>query len=121
RHRGSTLLKEACGEGLRKITCPYHAWTYGIEGALRAFPGAEPGFDDVDKASHGLIELPVAERYGLIFAKADPHGTPFTVDEALHRAEEELAHSDLGGELRGDRRPPGGAVHRELVVGSLHD
>ena len=32
---------------------PVHAWTYGLDGALKAFPGAEPGFDDVDKATHG--------------------------------------------------------------------
>ena len=58
RHRGSTLLTAPCGDGLRSIRCPYHAWTYGLDGDLKAFPGAEPGFDDVDKRTHGLIEVP---------------------------------------------------------------
>jgi phenylpropionate dioxygenase-like ring-hydroxylating dioxygenase large terminal subunit len=39
RHRGSTLLEATAGEGLRSIRCPYHAWTYGIDGCLKAFPG----------------------------------------------------------------------------------
>src|SRR5437660_8502751 len=60
RHRGSTLLVEQAGTGLRSIRCPYHAWTYGLDGCLRAFPGAEAGFDDVDKATTGLLEVPVA-------------------------------------------------------------
>ena len=70
RHRGSTLLTAPCGDGLRSIRCPYHAWTYGLDGCLKAFPGAEAGFDDVDKATHGLIEVPVTEQYGLVFAVA---------------------------------------------------
>ena len=75
RHRAATLLAATGGDGLRSIRCPYHAWTYGLDGCLQAFPGAEPGFDDVDKASHGLVELPAAEAYGLIFVLADPTAT----------------------------------------------
>jgi phenylpropionate dioxygenase-like ring-hydroxylating dioxygenase large terminal subunit len=96
RHRGSTLLSAPCGDGLRAIRCPYHAWTYGLDGALRAFPGAEPGFDDVDKATHGLIEVPVAERFGLLFAIGDPAADAFDVTSALHGAELELADFDIG-------------------------
>jgi phenylpropionate dioxygenase-like ring-hydroxylating dioxygenase large terminal subunit len=80
RHRGATLLRCPIGDGLRKITCPYHAWTYSLDGCLRSFPGAEAGFDDIDKSTHGLIELPVAERYGLIFVRNDPSAASFTVD-----------------------------------------
>ena len=91
RHRGATLLADASGDGLRSIVCPYHAWTYDLDGCLRRFPGAEAGFDDVAKDDHGLIEVPVAERYGLIFAIADPTASPFDVDDALHGAEQEIA------------------------------
>lgn len=91
RHRGATLLVDRTGEGLGKVTCPYHAWTYGLDGCLRSFPGAESGFDDVDKSTHGLVELPLAERYGLIFVRTDRAAEPFTVDDALHGAQEELA------------------------------
>ena len=91
RHRGSTLLGSWCGEGLRAIRCPYHSWTYGLDGVLKAFPGAEPGFDDIDKSTHGLLEVPVAEGYGLVFAIADPAAASFRIEDALHGAEDELA------------------------------
>jgi peroxiredoxin/nitrite reductase/ring-hydroxylating ferredoxin subunit len=45
RHRGSVLC---VGEGRREtIQCPYHAWTYGLDGSLRRAPRSErePGFD----------------------------------------------------------------------------
>jgi choline monooxygenase len=48
RHRGSEV---ASGEGRREsLQCPYHAWTYNLEGTLRAAPRAdrEPGFDAGD-------------------------------------------------------------------------
>ncbi len=92
RHRGSILLADHMGEGLQSIRCPYHAWTYGIDGRLRAFPGAEAGFDDVDKSELGLLEISVAEGYGLIFASTVGG---FTVDDALHGAQDELADYGL--------------------------
>lgn len=101
RHRGSTLLLDERGDGLRSIRCPYHAWTYGLDGCLQRFPGAEAGFDDVDKSQRGLVEVPVAERYGLIFAKAKPAvdgvDESFDVDDALCGAHEEIADYELDG------------------------
>jgi nitrite reductase/ring-hydroxylating ferredoxin subunit len=46
RHRASRLLGEAGSTGAA-IVCPYHGWTYGLDGALRARPRAEAGFDDL--------------------------------------------------------------------------
>jgi Rieske 2Fe-2S family protein len=63
RHRGSRICREAEGNA-KLFICPYHAWTYGIDGALRAARHMEPGFD---RAAHGLrpVQLRVVE--GLIF------------------------------------------------------
>jgi len=50
RHRGSIL----CGPGtghVARLTCPYHRWTYGLDGRLLA-AGRMP--DDFDKTTHGL-------------------------------------------------------------------
>jgi phenylpropionate dioxygenase-like ring-hydroxylating dioxygenase large terminal subunit len=116
RHRGSILVRGPIGEGLRKITCPYHAWTYSLDGCLRSFPGAEAGFDDIDKTTHGLIELPIAERYGLIFVKNDPAAAPFTVDEALHGAQEELADFDLERNVHIDTRVHEWQMNWKLVM-----
>ncbi len=45
RHRGSQLVLEPCGTK-QSIQCHYHAWTYNLDGSLRAAPGSkgEPGF-----------------------------------------------------------------------------
>ena len=89
RHRASRLLADA-GNTARAIVCPYHGWTYGLDGALRARPRAEAGFDDVPRAELSLHPIAVAEAHGLVYARAC--GTElFTVDAALHGAEEELA------------------------------
>jgi phenylpropionate dioxygenase-like ring-hydroxylating dioxygenase large terminal subunit len=116
RHRGATLLTAPTGAGLGKITCPYHAWTYGLDGCLRSFPGAEAGFDDVDKSTHGLHELPVAEAYGLIFVKAHADGAAFTVDDALHGAQEELADFGLEHYALIDTRAHEWKVNWKLVM-----
>jgi glycine betaine catabolism A len=63
RHRGHELLP--CGGQTRQsaIICPYHAWTYALDGRLRH----APSYRDLDSDSWGLVRLPVAEWHGLIF------------------------------------------------------
>lgn len=46
--------------------CPYHAWAYGLDGTLRGVAGAE-GFPGLDTSAHGLLEVHVQERGGLVF------------------------------------------------------
>lgn len=69
RHRGMRL---ADGEGCTKaFACPYHAWTYGLDGSLRHLPGEE-GFPGLDKATHGLMPVhQVIEKGGLVFVTQD--------------------------------------------------
>jgi Rieske 2Fe-2S family protein len=67
RHRGHELLP--CGstaQAKKAIVCPYHSWSFGLEGRLRGAPGyrGETGFDP---ARWSLIELPAVEWHGLIF------------------------------------------------------
>jgi phenylpropionate dioxygenase-like ring-hydroxylating dioxygenase large terminal subunit len=54
RHRGSRLCREASGVLGSSITCPYHAWTYGLDGALRAVPvmADVAAFDPADYPLH---------------------------------------------------------------------
>ena len=69
RHRGSLLLE---GAGCRPlITCPFHAWVYGLDGRLRSAPSVDqlPGFD---KAEYGLIQFRAEERQGFAFVCLDP-------------------------------------------------
>jgi len=69
RHRGMKLEE---GEGCKRaFACPYHAWTYGLDGALRHIPG-EDGFPGLDKAGHGLVPVAaVQERNGIVFVTQD--------------------------------------------------
>ena len=80
RHRGMRIASE---RGCTKaFVCPYHGWTYELDGRLRHIPHAE-GFPGLDKGSHGLAPLDTVERHGLVFvsqaknaAEADLAGLP---------------------------------------------
>jgi len=91
RHRGARVA-EGCGTANRFV-CPYHAWTFAADGRLVARPD-EASFIDADRASHGLTELPLAERYGLIFVRQSP-GAPIDVDATLGGLAPELANYGL--------------------------
>jgi len=69
RHRGMKLEE---GEGCKRaFACPYHAWTYGLDGSLRHVPG-EDGFPGLDKEAHGLVPVAsVQERNGIVFVTQD--------------------------------------------------
>src|SRR5271156_6750385 len=73
RHRG-TKLAQGCGKGQKAFVCPYHAWTYGRDGRLLGIT-EDKIFGPIDKDSHGLRRLPVAERDGLIWVSATPGGS----------------------------------------------
>lgn len=75
RHRGAKLLAEGEGGGLSRVTCSYHGWTYDAAGALAARPCGADGFRGVPSESLGLVELPIAERFGLVFVTLDPEGS----------------------------------------------
>lgn len=65
RHRGARLEDRACGKAAT-FSCPYHAWTYGLDGRLRGMP--QPfGFDSVDRENLGLVEVPAFEHLGMIW------------------------------------------------------
>ena len=64
RHRGMRIAAE---QGCAKaFVCPYHGWTYELNGRLRHVPHAS-GFPGLEKASHGLAPLDAVERHGLVF------------------------------------------------------
>jgi phenylpropionate dioxygenase-like ring-hydroxylating dioxygenase large terminal subunit len=93
RHRGVRVV-DGCGEA-RRLTCPFHAWTYDLEGALVGLPVAE-AFDGMDRSGKGLVELPVTEGYGLVVGRLRPGGEPLDIDEYLGPGlAEELALLDF--------------------------
>jgi len=73
RHRGSLVCE---GEGRREtLQCPYHAWTYALDGSLRAAPRAdrEAGFD---RSELGLRPVQVDAWGPFVFVNPDPEAAP---------------------------------------------
>src|SRR5579884_571697 len=83
RHRGARVV-DGCGAGAKSFSCPYHGWTYGLDGALLARPD-EAAFAGAERVTHGLRPLPVAEKYGLIWVgtSADTHLDPDALLDGL--------------------------------------
>jgi Rieske 2Fe-2S family protein len=69
RHRGSLVATTPCGH-LDHLVCPYHGWTYALDGALVSAPGAR---QDLARAELGLKPVAVHEIGGLVFVALDDH------------------------------------------------
>jgi len=67
RHRGATVCEEHKGNA-KGFTCPYHSWSYGLDGALRGLPYSD-GYEGIlEKSELPLVGLQVGIYQGLIFA-----------------------------------------------------
>ena len=85
RHRGASLCEQRTGQA-NGFTCPYHAWSYGLDGQLRGIPYPE-GYEGVmDKSQMSLRQLRTESYAGLIFA---------TLDEEIEPLEEFLGDVKL--------------------------
>src|SRR3954463_10839750 len=56
RHRASRLADGSSGNCGHRLVCPYHAWSYGLDGTLRNIPPAQ-GLEALDKSRHGLVAV----------------------------------------------------------------
>ena len=76
RHRGSQLLLQDQGR-CSSLQCHYHAWTYDLDGSLRAAPGMvdEPGFN---KDDFWLFPISIDTWGPFIFINPDAHARPLT-------------------------------------------
>jgi len=94
RHRGMRVVNDDRGQA-NSFTCPYHSWTYDLDGRLRGMP--QPiGFETLEREKYGLVELPVFERFGLIWVRPSTSDSPLDIDTWLAPMAEQLASLDLG-------------------------
>ena len=103
RHRGAQLCLTDSGEVGRTIRCPYHAWTYGLDGQLVAAPNWR-ALDGIDRGRYQLHQVQVATWEGLIWVSLAEQPGP--LEEQL-RPQIEARLADYGkferyrlGELR---------------------
>jgi phenylpropionate dioxygenase-like ring-hydroxylating dioxygenase large terminal subunit len=87
RHRGAPIL-DGRGEGLRRLQCPYHAWTYELDGRLHSRPRSDGAFNDVELECN-LHPIAVGEKYGLLFVQLGDGSVD--VDTALEGAVDDLS------------------------------
>jgi glycine betaine catabolism A len=89
RHRGARICLEQRGRAPR-LMCPYHQWTYGLDGALLA---ARSMADDFDKKDHGLSPVALENVGGLIFICMDNKPPP--IDRVKADIADQIAIYDL--------------------------
>jgi phenylpropionate dioxygenase-like ring-hydroxylating dioxygenase large terminal subunit len=88
RHRASRLADGESGNCGHRLVCPYHAWSYGLDGTLRSVPPWQ-GMEDLDLKRHGLIALDQEIWRGFVFVRTEK-GMP-SIAEMMAPYEDEIA------------------------------
>jgi phenylpropionate dioxygenase-like ring-hydroxylating dioxygenase large terminal subunit len=105
RHRASRLLDASKGNCGRRITCPYHAWTYGTDGRLVAVPN-RAAFPGLQPERHGLAPVEQEIFMGFIFVRLAPGEVSVREMAAPYAAEMAAYHmEDLVPQGRVTLRP----------------
>ncbi|MGB5326425.1 MAG: aromatic ring-hydroxylating dioxygenase subunit alpha [Pseudomonadales bacterium] len=126
-HRGTLLLDNESGNCGKRITCPYHAWSYNTAGELKAIPHREL-FPDVELGSKALRQGSLQEAYGFLWLTQLPmHEQP--IREFIGGLHDELEAMQLQGysvffnktrELKANWKLPLYAFLEPYHIGVLH-
>ena len=114
RHRGAKVARAdegACGHA-SAFTCPYHAWSYGLDGRLLGRPD-ERSFPEYPKENIRLPELPCVERDGMIWVAATPGED---IDAHLGPAAEDIRAYGLAGYHHYETRVREGRFNWKVLV-----
>jgi phenylpropionate dioxygenase-like ring-hydroxylating dioxygenase large terminal subunit len=99
-HRGPHLCGQETGH-TKRFVCPYHAWSFKLDGSLIGLPLIEEYGDDFDKGAHSLTRVPAVDSYrGFIFARLTSEGPDLgTFLGPLRRAFDDLLDRSPTGEI----------------------
>lgn len=93
RHRGARVV-DGPGGCVRALTCPYHAWSYGLDGALKGVPLGST-YPTLDKATMGLKSVEHEIWRGFVFVRLESGGpsvaemmSPYDAEVAPYRFED---------------------------------
>jgi carnitine monooxygenase subunit len=93
RHRGSRLV-DGTGGCAKRLTCPYHAWTYAADGRLIGVPD-RADYPGLDPATLGLLPIEMEDWHGFLFVRLEGDGpgvaemmAPYEHEVAPHRLRE---------------------------------
>jgi phenylpropionate dioxygenase-like ring-hydroxylating dioxygenase large terminal subunit len=131
-HKGTKLVSAVHGKcQAATVRCPYHGWTYRLDGTLRTVP-LKSGYDgtgfESSPAAQGLVEV-LSENYrGFVFARLAPDGPDFreffgdslsSVDNMVDRSPHRYGTVRDSRDVRGDERSADAGPVPGL--GRLHD
>jgi choline monooxygenase len=74
RHHAMTVMNEPCGHA-EHMRCPYHGWTYNLEGELRGMTEFE-GVKNFERADNGLVPVRIEPWENFVFVNLDPNAAP---------------------------------------------
>jgi len=88
RHRASRLAQGDSGNCGHRLVCPYHAWSYSLDGSLKSVPPWQ-GFEDLDRGRYGLVPLEQEIWRGFVFVRLEK-GLP-SIAEMMAPYDDEIA------------------------------
>jgi phenylpropionate dioxygenase-like ring-hydroxylating dioxygenase large terminal subunit len=121
RHRGAKVI-DGCGSA-RVFSCPYHAWTYNLDGSVRGIPD-EAAFPGVRAERPALVALPLCEKHGLVWVIPTPANnaaTTFDVDEWLGGLGPELGSYGFATYHPYARRTVPETMNWKILVDTFHE
>jgi Rieske 2Fe-2S family protein len=96
RHRGTQLCERSAGRFPGAITCPYHAWTYGLEGSLRVARNMQ-GADGFAASDYPLHEVETDAAAGFVFVRLERPNDAASLLDFLHPLRNKLERWNLAG------------------------
>ena len=123
RHRGVRLVTDEDVKRRPGFTCPYHHWTYDLDGALKHAPLKDELFTGVDLSCRGLRRIPCAVRQGFIWVQIDGLQDDESPDVAAHldTLDQDLAAFDMGGQAFYRRTSSVRKANWKLIVDAFQD